>query len=432
MQKEYGMANKKLRILWFTNTAANADEYFNSELKGTGGWLKSLDQELQHHLDLNIAFYHSTESKAFQFGKTKYYPIFKRKRNLFQKYKYLKTGQVHYDTDIDKYLSIIDNVQPDLIHIHGTEINFGCLVEHVNIPVVISIQGILTVVHHKYFKDIGKKFLKQRAPGILGTLGYRPFWDSYVKMGVRKKQEQRTLASCKHIIGRTDWDKNVITVLTNNANYYHSNEILRSQFYLTKWAPHKNEKKIIWTTTVATYYKGFETLFQAVQLLNSNLDIDFEWRVAGIDSADAIVRIIKKQAKQKGAIKQLKLLGKLSEKELIKGMLESDIYVTASHIENSPNGLCEAMLLGMPCIATHAGGTNTIITDKKDGILIQDGDPWSLAGAIINLLTDEEKMNKLSINAYKTAQKRHDKKSIVNNLLDTYNYILQDNIKTTL
>ena len=29
-----------MRVLWFANTPANAIEYFNKELKGTGGWLK--------------------------------------------------------------------------------------------------------------------------------------------------------------------------------------------------------------------------------------------------------------------------------------------------------------------------------------------------------------------------------------------------------
>lgn len=40
-----------------------------------------------------------------------------------------------------------------------------------------------------------------------------------------------------------------------------------------------------------------------------------------------------------------------------------------SHIENSPNNLCEAMILGMPCIATDAGGTSTLLSNMKDGLL---------------------------------------------------------------
>ena len=50
-------------------------------------------------------------------------------------------------------------------------------------------------------------------------------------------------------------------------------------------------------------------------------------------------------------------------------MLKSDIFVSASHIENSPNNVAEAMILGMPCIATFAGGTSSYIEDNKNGIL---------------------------------------------------------------
>jgi len=45
-----------MKVLWFANTPCNADEYFNTELKGTGGWLKALDRELQNHVDLHVAF----------------------------------------------------------------------------------------------------------------------------------------------------------------------------------------------------------------------------------------------------------------------------------------------------------------------------------------------------------------------------------------
>ena len=36
-----------MKILWFANTPANGDEYLNTQLRGTGGWLKALDKELQ-------------------------------------------------------------------------------------------------------------------------------------------------------------------------------------------------------------------------------------------------------------------------------------------------------------------------------------------------------------------------------------------------
>jgi glycosyltransferase involved in cell wall biosynthesis len=40
----------------------------------------------------------------------------------------------------------------------------------------------------------------------------------------------------------------------------------------------------------------------------------------------------------------------------------------------------------MPVITTNASGSPSIVTDKEEGLLVQDGDPHLLAGAVIELL----------------------------------------------
>jgi glycosyltransferase involved in cell wall biosynthesis len=107
-------------------------------------------------------------------------------------------------------------------------------------------------------------------------------------------------------------------------------------------------------------------------------------------------------------------------------MLNAHIYVMPSHIENSPNNLCEAMILGMPCIATFAGGTGSILQDGVDGILVQDGDPWAMAGAIIELINSPERLVFYAKNARTKALKRHDISNTVNQYLTIYTKILED------
>ena len=100
-------------------------------------------------------------------------------------------------------------------------------------------------------------------------------------------------------------------------------------------------------------------------------------------------------------------------------------YTSALTIENSPNNLCEAMILGMPCIATYAGGTGSLLRDKEDGILVQDGDPWSMAGAILELWENSETSSRLGGNARIRALKRHDPLQVVTDLVSIYNNILE-------
>jgi len=414
-----------MKVLWFANTPCNADEYFNTELKGTGGWLKALDRELQNHVDLHVAFYHNKNLKPFTYKKTKYYPIYTPKIT-FQRIKNIIVPSVINREHIDIYKAIVNEVKPDIIHIHGTENPFGYIITETNIPVVISIQGIITVIYHKFLLGLGKKYLRTRNYSITKPFEFfKTYKISYKLFYLMMKREQDILKNAKHIIGRTDWDYSVTRVLAPNSRYYHVDEILRESFYENagKWQPHNRNKIVVVTTTSTAYYKGLETACLALWLLQNN-GVDVEWRFAGINGNDLIVKIVKKYLGQKYPKFCLKYLGKLNDRMLITQMLESDIYVMPSHIENSPNNLCEAMMLGMPCIASFSGGTSSMLNNKVEGVLIQDGDPWVLAGAILDYINKKEKYIEYGINAYKGASKRHKINNIVSNLIKNYSQII--------
>jgi glycosyltransferase involved in cell wall biosynthesis len=108
--------------------------------------------------------------------------------------------------------------------------------------------------------------------------------------------------------------------------------------------------------------------------------------------------------------------------------LNSDLYIGTSHIENSPNSLCEALLVGVPCIATDAGGTSSLIDDGVDGILIQDGDPYSMAGAIIEIKNNYEQAIEFAGKGRERALKRHNIEKISNDLLAIYKTIADQKI----
>ena len=413
-----------MKVLWFSNTPANADEYFNNELKDTGGWLKALDQTLQNHVELHIAFY-KKYYETFKYKETYYHPI-KTNQSLFRK---VLNRLICHETDkkdLSKYFDIINLVKPDIIHIHGTEAPFACIIPHTNIPVVVSIQGNITVILHKYFSGLEKRYLhitNRKAISLKDlffpatfSLNYK--W--YVKM---QKREEKNLKLTKNILGRTDWDRRITRILAPGSNYFHEDRVLRDSFYQHQWMPHFRDKILIHTTISNNFYKGFETLCQALTELK-NIGVNCEWRVAGIDADDLIVKVTKKKLKKKYPQKGLVLMGSINENALIENLLRSDIYVMTSHIENNANNLCEAMILGMPCISTFVGGIGSLIKDGEEGILIQSGDPWAMAGAIIELVNNKERAIKFGKNARKIALERHDKNRIINDLLKVYDNVI--------
>ena len=67
-----------------------------------------------------------------------------------------------------------------------------------------------------------------------------------------------------------------------------------------------------------------------------------------------------------------------------------DVYVQCSEHEGLPGAVREAMLDGLPVVATRVGGTAEIVVDGETGYLVDRGDTPALADAIVRLASDRE------------------------------------------
>jgi len=421
-----------MKVLWFSNTPATGIEamYGPNPLRATGGWLYALNKGIENKLELHVAFQHPYKLARFRHGNTSFHPVYtgnilvqrlRERLGLYRPRRFLR----------ESYLRVVKDVQPDLIHIHGTESPYLMILGATDIPTVISIQGNLTVCSHKYCAGFHGRHLHVPASHngallrsfLLGRKTYRRGMD---KLRQTAEVERTYLQKAQHIIGRTDWDRRITSMLAPKSRYFLGQELLRGGFYDAEWsqkgAP-SEAPNIIFTTTGDGYFKGFETLCHSLSILRG-AGLNVEWRVAGVSENSLINQITRRELGTAYPQEGLVLLGALDEHELIKHMLGANLYVMPSHIENSPNSLCEAMLLGMPCIATDAGGTGSILTNNQDGILLQDGDPWAMAGAVQELLADRDRSMRYGAAARERAIIRHNRETVVSSLMRIYETIL--------
>lgn len=410
-----------MRILWFTNTSSNAPVE-NKIVRG--GWISSLENTIseKENIELGVVFLHH---KTFfsKKGNVCYYGIQEKFNNKFKRVVQRHLNLLPDNVNEDKLNSIIKQFKPDLVHIHGTENDFCQLLIKDDIPTVVSIQGNMTVYTHKFFSGFTKQFLYS----VTRLSEYVFKTDVFSKFSIFKKKGKREklyLKSAKHIIGRTDWDRNIMRILAPEAKYYLGNEILRPQFYDTVWSKKQESEKFILVSVIGSdIYKGLETILHAAKLLNQ-LNFKFEWNVIGVQKNDLIYRSALKTLGLKSNEENINILGKLDVDELINQLLESNLYVSVSHIENSPNNICEAMIIGMPIISSFTGGTSSILSHKKEGILIQDGDPWSLSGNIINISKNYSFSLDMAKNARKTAMQRHFSDDVTKDYIKIYKQII--------
>jgi glycosyltransferase involved in cell wall biosynthesis len=415
-----------MKLLWFTNTPSLADELLGSK-EAHGGWIASLEKQVNkvESIELGIAFhYNITQKKVLKSGTTTYFVLPKQEetrriRKIIKRWKH-EIEPVQY---IDWYIEIINAFNPDIVHIFGTEQSFGLISDKIKVPVIIQIQGNLTVYAKKWYSGLSS-FDVFCHSGFFSFIKGLGLWHEYYLFSKKAMREQLIFKTSKLFIGRTDWDRRIVAALSSNTKYFHCDELLRDVFQLNKWSKPSNNLFTVVSTLSPAIYKGLETILEAAAILKKKLLFNFEWQVVGINGHEKLVHIIEKKFQIKFVDQNVKFTGSLNAETLSGILLNSDIYVHPSHIENSPNSVCEAMLLGMPVIATYAGGTPSMLKDNEEGLLVQDGDPYALVGAIMELFQNSDHASKLGSNARSRALKRHDADKVISDLQSIYKEVL--------
>jgi glycosyltransferase involved in cell wall biosynthesis len=129
--------------------------------------------------------------------------------------------------------------------------------------------------------------------------------------------------------------------------------------------------------------------------------------------------------KKLGLEKNIIFTGILSEEQMVGRFLKSNLFVCPSSIENSPNSVGEAQLLGVPCIGSFVGGMSDMITDEESGLIYRFEETEMLAEKVCRIFSDPSFAKKLSENGRIVAQLRHHKQVNATRLREIYSTILK-------
>lgn len=204
--------------------------------------------------------------------------------------------------------------------------------------------------------------------------------------------------------------------------------MLRDTFYLTNTKRTIPGRPVFITTISSQLYKGFDILLKTAQVLKETLNIDFEWKVYG----DVSPVFVEKKLSIKHTDVNVVLMGTASAEEIKESLLTSTAYIHTSYIDNSPNSLCEATLLGVTVISTNVGGIPSIVENGKTGFLVPANDPYQMAYLMKYIIDHKDKNIEIGLAAREIAVERHNKSKILKRVLEIYKDVIKNECSTNI
>jgi L-malate glycosyltransferase len=96
---------------------------------------------------------------------------------------------------------------------------------------------------------------------------------------------------------------------------------------------------------------------------------------------------------------RITITGRIPRQDVLRYLRGMDVFAFTSLHDGCPNTVLEAMLAGIPIVATRAGAVPELIEDGKHGLLVQPGSATELSEALVKMLdspTDLKEYGKLA------------------------------------
>lgn len=430
-----------MRVLWVCNimlpVVARA---LGRECSNKEGWLTGLmeallaenDQDDQGpRVELGVAFPVAPKEKLLKgdAGRVRYYGF---REN---------TGKPEvYDPGLEKDMQeILQNFQPDILHCFGTEYPHTlAAVRAFGRPQssLIGIQGLCGVYAEAYMANIPERL--RNITTFRDWVKRDNLYRQQEKFRLRGKWEQEAVCLTGHVAGRTDWDRYWTNKWNPRASYHILQETLRPCFYEGEWQYENCRRHSIFMSQGDYPIKGLHYMLDALAAIRNQYP-DVHLYVAGNcllrQGPAAALRIsgygslLEAQIREYDLADHVTFLGSQDAEQMKEQYLRCNAYVCVSSIENSPNSLGEAMLLGVPVVAGLVGGLGSMISPEEGwlfpGYSKDEGGEMQrisqdLREQVMEVFDGQEQVTERTRKAREHARQTHDAEKNLKQLLDLY------------
>ena len=346
------------------------------------------------------------------------------------------------DTNMqDNFRALLGIVNPDLVHILGTEMRHSLEMMKVCNPTktLVQIQGLAGVIAPKYKVGIPEFFFKPRDLSSTNNYG-RSLYIEQRSLELAGEREREVLKMARHILGHTTWDQIHAHQLAPNAQYHKFPETLRKPFYSGHWKYENCYPYSIFLSQAGSPIKGAHMLLRVLpDMIKQYPDLhlyiagfcppynkETSLRFETIEYYD-YYRYLRSIIKANDLKDYVTFLGMINAERMKEAFLRSNVFVSCSIIENESNSLSEAKILGVPSVASYVGGVIDRVGHGIDGFLYPYEEPEILRYYISKIFDDQQLAQNLSNASASSAHELHDPIIAAKVLWNIYNSVLCKN-----
>jgi glycosyltransferase involved in cell wall biosynthesis len=242
----------------------------------------------------------------------------------------------------------LKQIQPDLVHAWGTEFGSAAIAARLDYPALVTMQGILTWYGSVFPMNLHSKLARLAEPPSLRKAHVVTCESSFGMQYLGERYPHLQLLQVEH---------------APNPVF---SRVLRK--------PQTAPVRIICVGTFL-FWKGADVVVDAVARLGEAVDFELIWIGARNDELEQELRARTPEA----LWKRIAFKHDLSPAEIAEELSTATLFLHAARADNSPNAVKEAVVAGVPVVATRTGGIPDYVFPGRNGLLFASGDPEDCA-----------------------------------------------------
>ncbi len=289
---------------------------------------------------------------------------------------------------------VLARIRPDVVHVRGT----ASMVDGAAWPAVLSVHGIT-----------------EREVALSGIRGAA--W----RAALHRRREPPSRARYRHIIAIVGHVEQALEGQLNGRVHYVPNSV--GEEFFAAAGPRDDTAPLIVHAGDLCPIKNALCTVRAAGIL-ARQGVDFRLRLLGQHTHPAYAEQVKALVAELGLIDRVDIPGRVSRAEMVQELSRARVLALPSFVEVAPLAIAEASAVGLPTVASPAGGNAEMVVDRYSGRIVSPRSPEGLAAALRPLLEDPALATLMGERARQIAE-RHRPAAVARGTLEVYRSMLE-------